>query len=307
MRALVVTSMYPTRDRPGLGAFVRDQIDALSRFADVDIEVFSFTSAGIRSYLSAGEALRRHYRRGGFDVVHAHFGLSAWPALAVPGVPHAVTLHGTDLWHPRSRAITLAALPLLDLVAPVSSELAARVPRRLIRHRLEVLPCGVNTERFHPIPRAEARRSLGLDPARRFLLFPADPARPEKRYDRAQAVAGELPLLVLRDIEPDLVPLWVNAADAVLVPSEREGFGLAVLEALACDVPVLATPVGVAPEALRGIEGTVCAAFDLGRWRTAVDAVLSQPDPRVRGRNAAERYSWRQTAARVLAAWEKLR
>ena len=44
-------------------------------------------------------------------------------------------------------------------------------------------------------------------------------------------------------------------ADAVLVTSEREGFGLAALEALACDVPVLATPVGVAPEALAGVAG----------------------------------------------------
>ncbi len=51
------------------------------------------------------------------------------------------------------------------------------------------------------------------------------------------------------------MPLWVNAANAVLVPSEREGFGLAVLEALACDVPVLATPVGIHPEALASVAG----------------------------------------------------
>ena len=59
-------------------------------------------------------------------------------------------------------------------------------------------------------------------------------------------------LLTLGDVDPDQVPLYVNAANAVLVPSEREGFGLAVLEALACDVPVLSTPVGIAPEALEG-------------------------------------------------------
>ncbi len=62
-------------------------------------------------------------------------------------------------------------------------------------------------------------------------------------------------LLTLGAVAPERVPLWVNASNAVLVPSEREGFGLAVLEALACDVPVLATPVGVHPEALRRRRG----------------------------------------------------
>lgn len=306
MRALVVTTLYPTPERPALGAFVRDQVSELSKLPEVEVELFTFRSDGVGSYLSAARALRRRYSGTPFDVVHAHFGLTAWPALAVSRAPHAVTLHGTDLSHPRSRAITLAALPLMDLVAPVSDELSSRVPRRLVRHHLDVLPCGVDTERFHPISRAEARRALGLAADHRYLLFPADPARPEKRYDRARGVAGELPLLVLGDVDPDQVPLWVNAADAVIVPSEREGFGLAVLEALACDVPVLATPVGIAPEALGGIEGTYCAPFDVRAWRMALDVLLSQSDPRIAGRSSAERYSARRMAERVLEAWRRL-
>ena len=87
------------------------------------------------------------------------------------------------------------------------------------------------------------------------------------------------------------MPLWVNAANAVLVPSEREGFGLAVLEALACDVPVLATPVGVHPEALAQVAGTLCAPFELERWRDALEPHLRTPDPRVQGRASAERFS----------------
>jgi glycosyltransferase involved in cell wall biosynthesis len=217
-----------------------------------------------------------------------------------------VTLHGTDLVHPRSREITLAALPFVDVAAPVSNSLAGLVPARAVGGRVVVLPCGVNVDRFRPIPRAEARRALGLDPAGRYLLFPADPARPEKRHDRALAVAADVPLLSLGAIDPPAVPLWVNAADAVLVPSERESFGLAVLEALACDVPVLATPVGIAPEVLRGIGGTLCAPFDAAAWRRAVAGVLAQDDPRVPGRATAERYSAERMAARVLDTWRAL-
>jgi teichuronic acid biosynthesis glycosyltransferase TuaC len=307
MRALVVTNMWPTPAEPQLGSFVRDQVSALQELEGVDVEVFSFPLGGARAYVSAARELRRRYRHEHFDVVHAHFGLTAWPSLAVRGAPHAVTLHGTDLRHPRSRRITAAALRHMDLVAAASADLAAAVPGAGSR-AVAVLPCGVDMDRFVPLSRQEARERLGLDPGERHLLLPADPARPGKRADRARAVATATGarLLTLGRVHPLEVPWWVNAADAVLVPSDNEGFGLAVLEALACDVPVLATPVGNHPAALEGIAGTLCAPFDEAAWAAAVAPHLASPDPRVDGRSRAERWSARRMAAHVLAAWSEL-
>jgi glycosyltransferase involved in cell wall biosynthesis len=110
-------------------------------------------------------------------------------------------------------------------------------------------------------------------------------------------------LITLGGVDPLTVPLWVNAANAVVVPSEREGFGLAVLEALACDVPVLATPVGVHADALDGVEGALCAPFELLSWRAALEPHLRTADPRVRGRAHALGFSAAEMAARVAAAW----
>jgi teichuronic acid biosynthesis glycosyltransferase TuaC len=306
MRALVVTNMYPSPERPAFGRFVADQVTALRGLGGVDVEVFAFGDrGGLGAYPRAGGALARRFRGSRFDVVHAHFGLTAWPALAVRARVHAVTLHGTDLSHPRSRAITLAALRSVDLVGVVSEELSRQVPGWATRRgaAIEVLPCGVDLGRFRPIPRAEARAALGLDPAARYLLFPADPSRPEKRYDRAIAVAGRVPLLTLGAVDPERVPLWVNAADAVLVTSDREGFGLAALEALACDVPVLATPHGIAPTALAGVEGAYCGPFSAEVWGATLADLLASTDPRVDGRRIAERYSSVAMARRVLDAW----
>ena len=306
MRALVVTSLYPSPAAPARGAFVRDQVQALSRMPDVQLEVFAFEPGHAMSYLRAASEVRSRYRGDRFDIVHAHFGLSAWPALGVAAAARAVTLHGTDLAHPRSRAITAAALPFFDIVAPVSDSLARSVPPRAVRGTLKVLPCGVDTERFHPIQRGEARLALGLEKKRRYALFPSDPGRPEKRFDRAMALSDEVTLLTLRDVDPAEVPLWVNAADVVLVPSEREGFGLAVLEALACDVPVLATPVGIAPEALRDVSGAHCGEFDAAAWQRVLGQVLASDDPRIAGRDVAERYSVQRMAHRVLEAWQSV-
>ncbi len=298
--------MYPSPRAPARGSFVRDQVEALRRLSSADIELFAFAPGDAGNYLRAAEELRRRHSRDRFDIVHSQFGLTAWPAFAARGEARVVTLHGTDLEHPRSRVITLAALPFQDLVATVSGALARRVPVWAPRGMTAVLPCGVNVDRFRPIPRDSARARLGLDPDGPYLLFPADPRRAEKRHDRALAVAGDVPVLVLQGVEPEDVPLWVNAANAVLVPSERESFGLAVLEALACDVPVLATPVGIAPTVLCGVQGALCAPFESDRWREALAPHLSAEDPRIEGRARAEEFSADRMAARVLAVWRSL-
>ena len=304
MRVLIVTNMQATPQRPALGSFVADQVAALRVTGEAEIEVHAFPPGSPGAYVRAGQELHRRWRGTRFDIVHAHFGLTAWPARAVAARVHAVTLHGTDLVHPRSRALTLAVLPLLDLVAVVSDPLAVLVPRWATRGRAPaILPTGVALDRFRRIDRRHARTQLGLDPDRRHLLFPADPARPEKRFDRAREVAGETELRALGAVAPLEVPLHVNAADAVLVPSERESFGLAALEALACDVPVLSTPVGVAPLALAGVQGALCAEFDADRWRAALRPHLAAADPRIEGRAHAEPWSAEAMARRVLDAW----
>jgi teichuronic acid biosynthesis glycosyltransferase TuaC len=305
MRALIVTNMYPSPEHPALGSFVRDQVEALRRLPGVELELYAFDPGGAGAYLRAAADLRRRYRRASFDVVHAHFGLTAWPAMAIRGgARHVVTLHGTDLAHPRSRAVTIAALPFLDLVATVSEALAGEVPKRV--GEVSVLPCGVDLERFKPIPRAEARRALGLGESGPYVLFPASPSRAEKRFDRARSVAAGVRVLALENIDPQQVPLWVNAANAVLVPSEREGFGLAVLEALACDVPVLATPVGIAPKVLAGVSGAYCGPFDPEVWTRELAPHLGAGDPRIGGRARAEPFAADRMAERVLRAWRTI-
>lgn len=304
MRVLVVSNMAPDSAHPERGQFVRDQVRALRTATDLEVELQEL-APGARALSRGFAELRRASRGARFDVVHAHFSLTALPALAVPARVRGLTLHGTDVHHPRTRLITRAVLPWMDLVVAVSDRLATELPGRRARRRAQVIPCGVDVDRFRPISRTQARSALGLDPAAPLLLFPADPARPEKRHDLADELAHAVgvPLMSLGGVEPERVPLFVNAANAVLVPSVAEGFGLAVIEALACDVPVLASPVGIHPTALVGIDGTLCAAFDLLAWQRALAPHLAQSDPRVQGRARALEYSSARMAARLVAAW----
>jgi len=306
MRVLVVTNFVPDTAAPQRGRWVLDQVEETRRLG-VDVDVFTFPP-GSRHYIPAALRLRRLLRHETFDLVHVHYGLTAWSALLAGARPLVVTFHGTDVRHsvvgPLSRCIAWRA----DLVAAVSRALFEPEDGRPGLPPVPssaVLPCGPDLGRFRPLPRADARRELGLDPDGRYLLFPANPDRAEKRADRAAEVAeaAGADLLTGGSIDPDQMPLWVNAANAVLVTSDYEGFGLACVEALACDVPVLSTPVGIAPFALAGIAGAVCAPFDAGVWSDAVRPHLAASDPRVAGTARAASLSAARMAERTIAAY----
>jgi glycosyltransferase involved in cell wall biosynthesis len=75
------------------------------------------------------------------------------------------------------------------------------------------------------------------------------------------------------------------------------------VEALACDVPVLSTPVGIAPFLLDGVDGTHCGPFDLDAWRDAALRHLDVTDPRVRGRGRTDVLSAGRMAERAIEAY----
>ncbi|HEX5376297.1 MAG TPA: glycosyltransferase [Solirubrobacterales bacterium] len=306
MRVLVVTNFVPDTSAPQRGRWVQDQVEEMRKLGE-EVEVFSFPR-GRRHYAPATRRLRRMLKRERFDLVHAHYGLVGWCALLAGARPLVVSFHGTDVRHPVVGPMSHRLAWRADLVAAVSRALFAAEDGRPGLPPVPgsaVLPCGPDLGRFRRVPRAEARERLGLDPGGRYLLFPADPARAEKRHDRAAELARacEAELLTGGSIDPDEMPLWVNAANAVLVTSDYEGFGLACVEALACDVPVLSTPVGIAPHALAGIEGALCTPFDLDIWAEAARPLLESPDPRVEGATRAASLSAHRMAERTIVAY----
>lgn len=292
---------------PQRGSFVRDQVAALRRLG-VEVDAFDWPP-GSRNYPPAIRSLRRQLRERSYDVVHAHYGLAGWCAALAGADPLVVTFHGTDVRHrlvgPLSRLLCRRGI----LIAAASRALFAPESGRpglpLVAGRSAVLPSGADLGRFETLDRSEARRRLGLRPDGRYLLFPADPSRPVKRVDRARQIAeiADAELLSLGGIEPDRVALYINAAAAVLITSDNEGFGLAAVEALACGVPVISTPVGVVPHLAAGLDGCLVEPFDAERFAAAARRLLDGPPVRLDARARSTAFGAERTAERVLAAY----
>lgn len=311
MRVLVVTNFEPDETAPHRGRWVVDQVEAL-RDLGVEVELMSFPP-GKDNYLPAAREIRRRLATGSFDLVHAHYGLvgiSAWLAGAKPLI---VTYHGTDVRHKQVGALSRFLAGRIALTAPASRALLfPEGGRKGIgggSGRIAILPCGPDLDRFEAVPMTAARQRLGLEPDGRYLLFPADPSRPEKRAGLARLLAERTGASLLEggQIEPREMPVWMSAANAVVITSLYEGFGLACLEALACRRPVLTTPVGVAPFATAGLRGVLCDEFDLDRWGRFLDPVLTGSlDEVPGGPAAAARFGARRMAERVLVAYREI-
>jgi glycosyltransferase involved in cell wall biosynthesis len=224
---------------------------------------------------SIAPALARY--RGKVDVVLGSWaypdGFAAVIAARILGVPAVVKLHGSDInviaKLPGPRRMTAWALPRAARVVAVSKPLAEEVVALGVpRERVAVVMNGVDGELFKPRDRAAARAELGLGPGP--LAAYVGNLKPEKGVlelaaawdivarhvpDAKLAVVGDGPLRDhlshLNPVGPqplERVPLWMAAADVIVLPSHVEGTPNVVLEALASGRRVVASAVGGVPD-----------------------------------------------------------
>ena len=137
---------------------------------------------------------------------------------------------------------------------------------------------------------------------------------------RADALAGldRLGLALGRDVvllgtvpEAEMAA-WYRAADALAFPSVKEGFGLAVLEAMSADLPVVTSDLPVFREYLRpGRDALMPAVGDVPALADALHTVATEPEVRrtlvAAGREVAARYSWAASAEEHRRVYARLR
>ena len=294
-------------------------------------------------FLSLRPAIERIRREFPFEVLLATWAYpdvvaASWVARALR-VPLVAKVHGSDL-HVYTRAfwrrrMIAAALTRAAGVVAVSSELKDQVVRLGVDPaNVHVIPNGVDTAQFTPMDPVTCRTRLGLPERVRRVVFignlvpvkgldtllDAFAALPD---DVALSIVGEGPLrealtssveakrlsgrVTLVGARPHReMPLWLNAADVVCLPSRNEGCPNVVIEALACGRPVVGTRVGGIPELLHRAEcGVLVTPNDARTLADGLRRSLMTPwEPR-RIREAVAHHGWEATAqqlAGVLAA-----
>ncbi|MEX2211777.1 MAG: glycosyltransferase [Gaiellaceae bacterium] len=322
MRILLVSQMYPGPDDPDLGVFVKRLAEELeARGHEVERAVLDRRAGGKRRYL---ELAARALRASRPDVVYAHFLVpSGLIAALASRAPLVVTAHGRDVRNigavPGVAAATRLVVRRASTVVAVSEylrdELEAKLPEA--RGKTEVVSSGVDLERFPLLPRQEgpapAFLCLGALSERKNVVRLADafatlgegtltfagdgPLRPQ--------LEGRPNVRVLATVQHDAVPALIGAADVVCQPSLVEPLGQALLEAMACGRPVVATRVGGPPEFVTQEAGVLVDPMDAEELAAALKRAASLPVPNVAARAAAERHDVSEQARRVEAILER--
>jgi glycosyltransferase involved in cell wall biosynthesis len=200
-----------------------------------------------------------------FDLVHAQFGSAcALVTGAADGVPKVLTLRGSD-WHTYDRSLnflyvhtrlasrfTRLALRSYACIICVSRRIAAQVAPLAPQAAIAVLPSPVELSRFVRRDKRQAKALFGhRNGDEKWVLFNSlDLRNPVKRFDLAQAAfdlaqarLGNLRLRLATNLPHEDMASYVAACDLILCTSLTEGWPNSVKEALACDVPFVATDV----------------------------------------------------------------
>jgi glycosyltransferase involved in cell wall biosynthesis len=319
VKILIATAMYPTSANPAFGSFVRAQIESLQHIG-VDVELLVLQGR-IRKliYPKGILQLRQRLSDDSIDLVHAHYSYVGIVARAQWKVPVVVTYHGDDLLgtvsatgrKTRFSRLSVALGRLLaesvDAVIVQSAEMA----RALRRRDVCVIPHEVQLDRFRPISREHARAALGLDPARKYLLFAADPSLAVKRFPLAREAAAVLwredssvELLVVYREPQDRLTLYMNACDALVFPSFQEGSPNIVKQAMACNLPIVATDVGDIREILGATVGCHICRPDAVEFAEKLRGILHSRQ-RTNGRERVRHLAGPIVARQLLQVYEQ--
>ena len=294
--------------------------------ADVKLRAAAFLAAPL-ALAQGWRAARAVARESRATVMHGHWvvpgGITA--SLAAPQIPLVISLHGSDVFVaetlPPARVAARVAFRRAGAITACSDDLARRaIAIGADAARVEVVPYGVDADRFRPDPRGRAaiRAALGAGDDR-VLVFAAGRLVRKKGFEylidavaglpatdptmlviggggdlaleleRRAAAAAPGRIKLLGNLTQDQVGQHFSAADIVAVPSVRDeagnvdGLPNVVLEALASGTPVVTTPAGgIGAVVTHDETGLVVPERDASALRTAIAELGSDPARRAR-------------------------
>lgn len=259
-RLLFITNMFPTERFPVLGIFVKEQVDDVMSQLDCEADIIYINARekGKLEYLKSIFSIPQQIRKGKYDVIHIHYGLSALFMLFFkPRSKVFLTLHGADILIKQKKRIqvllTKKIVHKVNKVFILNKEMEEIADTLHINY--EMLPCGVNIDFFKPNGHHKKETKSKL------VVFPGSPQVEVKNFPLFQQTIQELSktcnekvdFACIQNMSRAAVKDLLNKADCLLMTSISEGSPQVIKEALACGLPVVSVPVGDVKNMIEGV------------------------------------------------------
>lgn len=254
---------------------VKNQYESLINIG-IQVDIYTIRGKGVLGYLKNIRPLRNKLKKENYDLIHAHYSLSGIIASLAEAKPLIVSLMGSDA-HIKGwlKKITLKFQKKWDVTILKSKDMQ----EHLQLESFNILPNGVDTKRFCPIPKNEARNQLNLDLEDKLLVFIANPNREEKNFKLAQDAmnlvkTNNVKLIPVYNTPNEKIPLYLNAADVLVLSSKYEGSVNVVKEAMACNTPIVSTNVGDVQKNISGLQSCLISDNNPVDFAAKIDEVL---------------------------------
>ncbi|WP_345335538.1 glycosyltransferase [Novosphingobium ginsenosidimutans] len=286
--------------------------------------------------------VRRLHAEQKFNLVDAQFfhpdGYAAVRIAAVLGLPVSIKARGADIQHwGRQRAtaaqVRKAGRRATGLLAVSNGLIDDMTALGMPREKITLHRTGLDADLFRPYDRRLCRDQLGL-PRDKPVLATVGALIPRKGQRYAIEALAKLPGAILLiagkgDDEAMLhrlaaqlgvaervrflgavphaeLPVLLNAADVLVLPSSSEGLANAWVEALACGTPVVTTPIPGAQELITDPDWGRLVPRDGSAIAAAVSALLAERSSPERVQEAVAGMSWQANAAALVEHWRRL-
>lgn len=248
----------------GITPIVFNQGNSLKKIGH-EVSFFTIDEQGIKGYFKYIFVLNKFLKRHSYDVIHAHYSLSAIVAALAGGKPLVVSLMGSDV---KASPVLKYLIRLCHflfwkkiIVKSKDMKMSCGIEKAF------VLPNGVDFNKFKPISQSDAFKITGWDQDKKHILFAANPIRKEKNYQLAKKAfdlmdLDAIELHSLIDIPNDQMPYYFNAADVILLTSLWEGSPNVIKEAMACNCKIVSVDVGDIAEVIGKTNGCFIVQFD---------------------------------------------
>lgn len=269
MKVLHITNNYPTSKHPIFGIFVKEQIDSLAR-QGIENEIFFINGRehGKKEYFKAIFRIGKLIRKKNYDIIHCHHVFSAVAFLVTFSFCRSKRI--VSYQNPPARE---GGMFIFWLVNVFFNAIIVKSSRISTSKNVYYLPNGVNLDFFKEYPYEESIGKLKLSDKKKYILFmDSFKRRSQKRIDRFNAVIDilrkdgnpyNIEPLVLTNTERNLIPYYISVSTLHLLTSDFEGSPNSVKECLACNTPVVSTPVGNVQELIGDVVGCfVSKSFD---------------------------------------------
>ena len=274
MKILLVTNMFPTKEIPFFGIFVKEQMKAVEELYPGVIYDVYFIEGGsllgggflksVKNYIKSIIVINKKINEGDYDLTHIHFGLAGLFMLMPfrKRIPTILTLHGGDILVEQNGSWEVKITKQIIKRCVYTISLNDRMLEIVKRYtpNTSIIPCAVDTQLFVPPKKIQNNKKP-------LIVFPSAKTRTVKNYplfiNVLEIIRKEYGIncdfCEIDQMGREEVCLLFQRADLLLMTSISEGSPQVVKEAMSCNLPVVSTPVGDVRLLLEGVKNSAVA------------------------------------------------